>query len=322
MSIMTRYEGVVLLVSILITDLIRHIVRGNFSFSHLLLLYAKRIGVVAVILVPWAIWKISYYGTLIPHSFIFKNLPDNLYYAPRPMAVLWFFFTYYGIPIVFSVLFLILGYRVILREKPASLILSVFAVLFVVSVLVGPFSDYGRYALPVVPVFYLMTGAMLSLRIKPFSKTILVAGVTVMIILAVSIVGLFRTAMHWKRMNLATQLRKEASGLVCQEVDPRCRVLSGNLGVIGWYCDTCDIIDTYGLCDIDILQARMNGTQTKRIWDRRPNYVIDNNFRDEYMEKQKLKTLIEQGLVTVDIINEYYDPNTRFNLTVAHLTWR
>lgn len=112
-----------------------------------------RLGLFALLLLPFAIFKVLYYGNVLPNPFYAKT-GLSLDYVRSGLEYSWLFLRHYGLWGLLYVL-PVLSYRS-LRSRERLLMLLVYAYTLYVIVIGGDVLKVHRFFLPILPLLYLL----------------------------------------------------------------------------------------------------------------------------------------------------------------------
>jgi len=196
--------------------------------------------------------RYGYYGTVFPHSYLFKAITE--YYRANPGNILniWKHFA-------FAAPFMALA-GVILDRK--LLWLGAYIALSAASCLAGPHSDWARYTVHLFPLM-LIAGA-------PALKRWYVVAVMCAVLI-------------WQGYGSVVWMRDKAAELApAQEMRGQLGdwlaknagnewVLSGDIGQIAYRAKDCRFIDSFGLVSKDVLKT----SAAKVIEEKQPKYIAD-----------------------------------------------
>lgn len=194
-------------------------------------------------------YKYALYGTIIPHAFALKTI--TRLYAPNPMA-LWSFWRDYAL------VWLVLGAAGLfsLPSTAHGLGFALFTVASVISVCVGPFSDWARYSAHLLPVCAMLASV-------PLSR--LMQRLPLLALLACTLMAMQANASFSKRRSdIETgagheHCRKQIGRYLQAQMPKGTRVLSSDIGVIAYDAPSIEFVDAVGLTSKDVLLARMAG---------------------------------------------------------------
>lgn len=152
LCILSRPDGA-LIVAVCGGFIVRHCVRHKALVSNELLVASSTFFAITIV---WLIWKISFYGNLLPNTFYAKSGPyllDGLLYVGL-------FFLSYGLFVPFGVL-LVKPRQVFQQMQPIEAMMLVLVVLWTLYLVwIGGDFMFFRMWVPVLPVIYLLSGIL------------------------------------------------------------------------------------------------------------------------------------------------------------------
>ncbi|MDI6767361.1 MAG: hypothetical protein QME52_11110 [Bacteroidota bacterium] len=151
-SILTRLDSV-LMVGILASVTIYHTLKESFTFKHKLLKLFVFISPLIFVVGVWMLWKLSYYGDILPNTFYIKasavTSPLNgLHYIYR------FIFSYLLFPLFIVGVFAIRSF--LKNHNSTMLILTAIILLWLLYVIKigGDFMEF-RFMVPILPLLFI-----------------------------------------------------------------------------------------------------------------------------------------------------------------------
>lgn len=202
--------------------------------------------------------KYAYFGTVLPHSYLAKNM--LLYYKPNPGNILNIWKSY----ALIAPLFAIAG---IFAERRIWW-LGTYIALAGIFCFEGPHSDWARYSVPLFPLC-LIAGAP-TLRRPEFAFVVCSV---------LTIQGW--DSVKWMRYQAASlapvqEIRASAGKWLQKHADRYYPVLSGDIGAIAYFAPDIRFIDTFGLTSSDVITAyRSAGNMDSIIRVKCPEYIAD-----------------------------------------------
>lgn len=259
-AVLTRLDSVVYLAGLYAAVLHRQWGGRNRSLG----LLARTIGVsalpAAVLVVPWLVWKLDYYGALLPNTFFAKSASDPL------QPVLYGLFYVVGYLLSYGTFLLVgrfLRYRRGFFAVPGVAALFAVAPLWLAYVVyVGAdFMEY-RFWVVLTPLLAMLAAWLLDRFVNLRSQTLLVVVLMTFSLahrfvvppLAFPVLS-FRTINHWPTdshttwYGLATLLADNFPG--GQDVAGQPVIAVAPLGVISYFSDL-ETIDMLGLTDSEV----------------------------------------------------------------------
>jgi hypothetical protein len=271
-AVLTRFEGL-LLVAAQGTRLLlrREKARGYLPGAAVLLLFAT------VYLIKYA-----YYGVWISHAFKMKEVASYYGSDPRELYTLWRLFAW---------LPLLLGLYGMLRKQQAPIL--VYVALSAGSLLLGPRSDWCRYSVHLLPVFYAFAAVALhqlrnTHRYLGHAALLVVSGLMLRQALRghdYNMRNMLNLAQHQKcRRGVALYLRDNISS--------RQYIASADLGIIAYVARQHRFVDLVALTSADVLEAYQRGqTADQLLIDKHVAYLADTFTSDP---EQRLTFLLGQ----------------------------
>ncbi len=257
---LTRVEGVLLVGVWLLTLVLdsaddrrrrRLLVQGGLVLGAIAALY---------------VFKYAYYGTLLPHSFLFKRFASG--YRPQPSAVLaeWR---------ENASFFLLSGASglVVMRRRSFAVWLAAFVLVSIVAILLGPWADHARYSVHLLPTIA-MLGALtldsLLLGLWP-----LALGLTFLIYGEAA--ESHRKMRGYEQWYSGHQVcRRQVGQYIARNLSKGAEVLSSDIGDIAYEAIDLSFIDMFSLTSADVLDAYVDGQNADAILEKRhPVFVAD-----------------------------------------------
>jgi len=271
--LLTRFEGVILLASLLFSEWID----GGFRLRNRRLAVFAITG--AISFGGLVAFYLCYYGTAIPHPVLLKKYA--LYYShpfftslEETLTFLIKYFGLYTIPGIGVAVFLLwskwsevqtnkdkagiprssfsptLG-KLDAQTQTRDVLVAVYILLSVLSYVVGPASDQNRYMIPLVPVLAVATALVCRYWVKSCvtpHRAVLIFGV---ILFALATYQATRNQMRVAQFFSKTaehQIAREAIGQWIKANVPSDEIiLSSDIGAIAYFAKSHDFIDVYGL---------------------------------------------------------------------------
>ena len=226
-------------------------------------------GVLLGALCVFLLWKVRTYGTFVPHAFELKRI--TVLYAPRPRALwdVWWMSA--------SVL-LVLGAVGVasLPRRLESAALVIYVLVSMVSLAIGPFSDWARYSIHLLPIVAVLACVPLSKCMRsvpwvgvPIAAVVLIQGIHAFVEMQPSF---YKAATE-------TACRTQIGAFLDDHLPPGSVVLSSDIGAIAYAAPHIDFVDAVGLTSRDVLLARMQGHNADDVlFAKKPNIIADSCF--------------------------------------------
>lgn len=153
---------------ILIDDFRSGTLRNHKTVDYLTLLLTPA----AFLILPWLIWKYSYYGSLLPNTFMVKAAsPSFSIFKQGVLYVSLFFNSYLLIPILF--LGLLFFKNIFKNQTLLPLIIILFFWIMYVVFVGGDFMEF-RFLIPVLPLLFLLLYAIIHHFQTPLLRILLI----------------------------------------------------------------------------------------------------------------------------------------------------
>ena len=152
LAVLTRLDSALLLAVVLPVTLF-HIRQREERTAQNSLPALYFLGPLVVLVGIWLIWKILFYGAVLPNTFYVRVTSLNS--LKRGMVYVYLFFHSYWL-VLFPFLFLILGKRLLRKNNRAWLVVSILIVLWLLYVIAvgGDFMEF-RFIVPVLPFIFI-----------------------------------------------------------------------------------------------------------------------------------------------------------------------
>lgn len=163
LATLTRLDSALLLVVILPLTLFQIWQRkDNGAQKSLLIVYLA--APLVVLVGAWLVWKMRFYGSLLPNTFYVKVASMNSL-KRGVIYVGLFLYSYWMIP--FPFLFLVFGKRLLLESNRVRLLLSIFVILWLIYVVAigGDFMEF-RFIVPVLPLIFIQIVGLIFLDVR------------------------------------------------------------------------------------------------------------------------------------------------------------
>lgn len=267
LSVLTRFDALLLGMALLSQHMVkqRRVPRRLIVWS-------------AIVVTPWLLFSIAYYGTMLPSSVIAKALvyrgtPEATEFLDK-MKVL------FGKPdkLAFSML-VAWGFIRAVRSMKTLMVLCLWSVLHFVSLLVSEGCIFPWYYCPIFPG-YLALGAVgivqlcrwLSRRMPRHGRQVYVGAA--LCLLAISTVRLAHSwNVHYPIQREMTNVHKAIGCWLKRETPQNTTVLVGDIGYIGYYSER-HILDWMGLVSPELLPYHRNRCPERVVLDYRPDCIV------------------------------------------------
>jgi hypothetical protein len=260
--LLTRYEGVLLLGAWLLLGGM-HFPRTGKPQRVALLKYAAFVGCGFGL---FLLLKLAFYGTVIPHAFLLKTI--TVLYAPNPPA-LWNVWRQDAL-VVLGLAFV--GLTTLPRSMESGVLLLYIAA-SAMSLVCGPFADYARYSVHMLPI----TAVLASVPLSRLSHRYMPA---VLALLGLIVYDSYSSLMERRQAITAgvghEKCRTEIGQYLEHSLPKGTVVLSSDIGVIAYAAPSIRFVDAVGLTSKDVLQARADGQNADDVlFEQRPVYIAD-----------------------------------------------
>jgi arabinofuranosyltransferase len=267
LAALTRVEGVLLAAGWLLTGLLQC---ADPAARRRFLLHA---GSFFVVVGAFYTFKAAYYGTPLPHSFLFKRVA--LWYQPNREELVdrW---TKYG---AFVSLAAVGGLACLPRPR-SSIGLGAFLLLSAVSIARGPWSGEVRYSVHLLPTLALL-GALALERLR---LTLWPLAFGLAFFLYLEATSSFGHMQEWEQWYSGHQVcRHQAGEYVARNAPAGAVVLSSDLGSIAYQAIDHSFIDMIGLTSADVLGRYLVRENADEILEaKRPTFVADSLKTGKY----------------------------------------
>jgi hypothetical protein len=260
--LLTRYEGVLLAGAWALVGAI-HFARSKRARRVDLLKYAAAVsGGFGVFL----LLKLAMYGSVIPHAFALKTI--TTLYAPNPTA-LWSVWRQDAL----GWLVLALVGLITLPRSIESFPLLVYVAVSVISLVRGPFADYARYSVHMLPI----AAVLASVPLSRLSQRYMPVTLAVLGVLAYDSYSSLLGSRESIRAGAGHEkCRTEVGQYLERSLPAGTLVLSSDIGVIAYAAPSIRFIDAVGLTSKEVLYARMDGRNVDDVlFKQRPVYIAD-----------------------------------------------
>jgi len=262
--VLTRFEGAIVLMAFGLLEVRRLLLldRSDRWARKQLVLQWVCVGGCSVL---FLLFKYATYATFLPHAFHLKQI--TRLYAPRPSA-LWEVWRSSALAL------LVLG-GVGLLSLPRRFESGVFAVYCLVSVaslLVGPYADWARYSVHMLPLAVILASVPLSILLRELWP---------LAWLACGFIGWqsydsFYALQNSTKVGAGHQACRLQIGSYLEHHLPVGPVVSSDIGAIAYLAPSVSFIDAVALTSSDVLAARMRGENIDPIlFSKRPVVFAD-----------------------------------------------
>jgi hypothetical protein len=299
LCLVARPEAIILLVATVIAEI------ASPNSGHKYDRLAKFILVGGVTFGAWIVWNRLYYGTALPNPILIKRI--GLYYSPplsKAIRDLTRFltrnFAAISIPgLLFSGLVVVESFagrlfkRNIIPQLPlhnTHILLSSFAIGSVISFAFGPYSDFNRYVVHLLPVLAVLSTYCLELLVRQFPPMVLSASKP-----ALFFVGAIFLFIGWGQAIRELRglssffearvahagARKKLGEYIEQNIPGNQVIMSSDIGALAYAAIDHDFIDVFGLTSKETVAAVQQDKWQDFIQDlkvKRPLWVADTGL--------------------------------------------
>jgi hypothetical protein len=241
LSSLIRPEGVLVFAVLILHKLVSQ--KGCFKPC---LLYS--LGFL-LLLMPYLIFKISYYGDLLPNSFYAKT-GLSIEYLRAGLAYFWLFLRHYGLWGVLYLLPLVLSGR--LGRKGRLILFFLYSYTLYIIIIGGDVLSAHRFFLPLLPFLYFFVGVALMGLYQRLKRSRMRQLMLLFLVIALSLLT------FWLPRAWLLRVRRLETGL-CMKMAFKARMLResfctdftlscSTIGAISYYSDA-RVIDMLGLTD-------------------------------------------------------------------------
>ena len=258
---LTRFEGVFMLLAYGLLELRRWLTLDRRGKRTLVLQAACVFGCLAAFL----LFKYLTYGTLLPHAFHLKQI--TALYAPNPSA-LWSVWRDHAL----GLLALGTAGLLTLPRRFESAVLVLYVLVSAVSLCLGPFADWARYSVHMLPLVVILACVPLSIlqrELWPLAW------------MACAFIGWqayesFQASLASTRVLAGHQACRLQVGTYLEQHPPDGPVISSDVGAIAYAAPSVSFIDAVALTSRDVLAARTRGENVDAIlFAKRPVVIAD-----------------------------------------------
>jgi len=225
-----------------------------------------QLSLVAGVFAAFLAYKYAIYGRLVPHAFELKRV--TALYAPKPQA-LWNTWS----SLASGLLALGVAGLAGLPWRREHVALAAYVLLSITSLIWGPFADWVRYSVHLLPVFAILGSVPLAKLWRHVPALALIACGLMLVQAQRSFVEI-RRAMQLGQKHAAC---REDVGRYLEANFPKgTTVVSSDIGAIAYAAPSIRFIDTVGLTSGDILEARARGESPEPLlFAKQPTVVAD-----------------------------------------------
>lgn len=245
---------------------------------------ARALLVAAALGAGLTLFRYGYYGTWVPHSFLFKKIWSA--YQPNPDALIEFWQS-----TALGVVMLAVGGIGALRNARRSALVLYIGVSFV-SVLFGPSASWARYSIHLLPVLFILAAPPMAFLLKRMRPLALAFAV----LIAVQTAHSARDVRKFM-VDLSTHQKcRKQLGKRLEQMKPEGDVLSSDIGAIAYEAPSVAFIDTVGLTSPGILNVYLKGGSLDPAFiDKRPEFVADTVQGDAARRQYKALLFLEKS---------------------------
>jgi hypothetical protein len=267
-----RFEGILIPLFVLVDIVFRE---RNLLKSKLFL----SLIIIVVIFTSIYFYKYTYQGILISHAYMMKEV--HSYYASAPFFLIKGLIIYYPI-----LLFSLITLPQEMRDNPFQ---SLYVIVALAIVIIGPYSDYYRYSFHLVYLllpfsFFGFLSVMQSYKFGNVLKPILV----VAFLFIPSFYGIYNSALLSMETRTMMDCRAKVGKFINENININEWILSGDIGAISYFAENNRFIDMVGLTSPDVLSNYLVGFGPQSIiQERGASYIADTFFDQEKHENLK-----------------------------------
>lgn len=227
--------------------------------------------------------KHAYYGVWISHAFKMKEIAT--YYQAAPGELLKNWRSMGAIPLMIGTLGLI---------GRSHLPIISYMLLSALSVILGPKSDWSRYSVHLLPIFYVYTAVCVSQFQLTLSKK--ASSITLAIVAALMLAQSAKGyAFNWKNMTELARhqvCRRHLGEFIHTHIPQTDYIASSDLGIISYAAINHRFVDLIALTSSDVLEKYSQGeTADAVLTQKQVKYLADTFPADE---KNRFNTLLAQ----------------------------
>jgi hypothetical protein len=296
---LTRPEGKALFVVVGLLQLLPYR-KGGFREN----VFLKTTTLIfALIIIPYHIWRLSYFGEFFPNTYYVKGA-HSLFAYERGYEMMGEFFAYqyHGV-----LLLLVLGIFLSMAV-PASgrlaLGLLIFYLLYYIKIGGDEFYLY-RHLMPALPVFFMLAEVGLSEwmgRAKAWSIAKPLGLCVALLIVHITASGFFSGRKETQYCTVLESLEKAQGAVgrfIAEHSNPGDKVITQDMGILPWTAPKQHFIDVMGLTDAFIAHKKANlgySVYTRHLMEREENLrkEIDRMYQElrDYLFSQNAKWVV------------------------------
>jgi hypothetical protein len=270
----TRFEGIFLVVPYLIL-----IVTQSKSKKRLV-----PMGGVILAFALFYIVKHAYYGVWISHAFQMKEVA--VYYRPAPRELIHFWIRFVSVPLLLS--------APALLSRKYGFVLAYIA-LSIISVALGPRSDWSRYSVHLLPLLYAFSAPALAAMLVNYRAWTRVTAL-VLVIFAMFAQALAAERFNWRNMSDladAQMCRENLGRYINTHIDKGEYIASSDLGAIAYVAIDHRFVDLIALTSADILARYRAGETADTVLEAMHVRYIADTY-DPATPMDRLNVLLEE----------------------------
>lgn len=269
LAALTRLEGIFLLGPAILFLILR---KENLSA------YVPYISTAFTVALFYII-KHNYYGVWISHAYEMKGISE--YYQPNPIATIKIWLYYLSLPVLFWL-------PNCLRKEHSPI--TLYCIISMVLVLLGPYSDWTRYSVHIIPITYAFSSIFMA---KLFSlKRWNMVTIVPLVFLAQATYG---ALFNWTNMTtLAThqECRRELAAYINENIPSNEKIVSSDLGAIAYFAHKYSFIDLIALTSSDVLDNYKNKQNADDILRNMDAKFLADTFHPE--TQNRIQNVLDQ----------------------------
>jgi len=223
--------------------------------------------------------KFLYYNVFISHAYEMKKIAS--YYRSNPIYLikLW---------CVFVSGVVLLALFTMIRKKYFCVLLYFISVYVVL--LLGPYSDWGRYSIFLLPIVYAFAAPSFDFIYTNSCSCkkvyILIPLLLSMVLVYQSILGYKYNYLNMKDLSVHQECRRKLGDFINAEIDSGSIIISSDIGAIAYVAKNNKFVDLMGLTSYDVLNNYKIGKNFDDILlNKGVCYVADTNVDGNYFER-------------------------------------
>ena len=254
----------------------------------------KATALTALLVIPWILFTVFYFGSPIPQSIIAKN---TAYHNPHGYALI-FLMTFLATGTInlkasaylvlsgflFSSILLCLGIYILYKVEPAALVMASYPIVYVIIMsLNNTVMWFPWYYVPLIPSMLIILFGAVWYDMKWLNRWRL-KGIIVFAVILIAIPAVINIYRPWLD---PLRIREQKYQQVCQAIEPNIQsqalVLAPDIGVIGWCLEKANILDPIGLVSPEAISymKELHPGQTISLHlleDKQPDYIISFDY--------------------------------------------